>query len=153
MARARIASRFMGSAYAHLVWFVKGFLMWNAEQMFAKKFAGQDELDEHAARFLEDRRGGLRVQQGKGTVELYVNEGRWVGDCPNCNGGIAGPPAVWREPHGVCLGCGYRYKVRYPKDRVQIEAVLERRPMVHRNANVGESVGQLERENVLMGVN
>lgn len=45
------------------------------------------------------------------TVVPYVNHGRWVADCPACNGGMA----CWEEnPEACCLDCGRVYQVGEP---------------------------------------
>lgn len=98
----------------------------------------------------------------------YVNEGRWVADCPSegCTGAIILFPA----PAGfLCAGCfngeiGHRYRpVTWPAERSEIEAALVERPVpATRNwsgrarpgwgLTRGETVDDLAAENVARGV-
>lgn len=44
-------------------------------------------------------------------VLAYISGGKWVADCPTCNGGIA----CWCDnPRGACLDCGTIYPVSFP---------------------------------------
>ncbi len=75
----------------------------------------------------------------------YVNGGRWVADCPVCNGGIA----CWTEnPDGACLDCGNVFKIGFPDDIEQVEAALEKRPTPRQNWLPGETIDMLNAENV-----
>lgn len=84
-------------------------------------------------------------------VTAYVNQGRWVADCP-CGGGIA----CWDEmATAACLDCGHEFGVEWPADdeRTEAEALLAERADRLRNWHVGESVEQLRSENTfLLGV-
>lgn len=71
--------------------------------------------------FLRDRRGGLTPTMDARHVYAHVSDGRWVANCPQCNGGIA----CWDEnPHGCCLDCGHVYPVRWPDRYREVEADL-----------------------------
>ena len=103
--------------------------------------------------FLRER-SPLRLEQpiaDKRTVVPYINHGRWVADCPECNGGIA----CWDEnPRGCCLSCGHVYKVKWqpPDERAAAcRALGERADRRHWNwePHRGETVERLHTENVL----
>jgi hypothetical protein len=87
------------------------------------------------------------------TVKFYVNEDRWVGDCPYCNSGIAG---VYRAPVCVCLDCGREMLAEFPPepDVSVAEVVLAARPETNRNwrPDLGEDVDDLKVENVTRGI-
>ena len=87
------------------------------------------------------------------TVKFYVNEDRWVGDCPFCNSGIAG---VYRATVCVCLDCGREMLAEYPDepDVLQAEVILGARPEPNRNwrPDLGEDVDDLKVENVTRGI-
>jgi len=86
-------------------------------------------------------------------VILYLNQGRWVADCPFCNSGMPGHPDL--EVIG-CPDCGGLYKVDLPtkKEREQAEKILMwREKDVHLNwdRQRGETVQTLKEENVTRG--
>lgn len=81
-----------------------------------------------------------------GEVRAEVNHGRWLARCPRCPGAeLVQPddPVMW------CLSCGAGpYRVRFPRERRQIEALLLLRPRPEaRNWRPGESLDDLRREN------
>lgn len=81
-------------------------------------------------------------------VDAYINHGRWVIDCPNCNGGIL---AVANEVQ--CKECGRTYKAKFPSDREQAEHVLAQRPVANQNwLPDSETVSDLKAENALRGI-
>lgn len=87
------------------------------------------------------------------TVTAYVNQGRWVADCPECNGGIA----CWPEhDHGACLDCGRVYKVTFPTAAsiAKAEKALSRRPPANRNwrPDKDEQAGVLVEQNARRGL-
>jgi len=82
----------------------------------------------------------------------YVNEGRWVTTCLNCNGGIAVAPDIeWC----ACRDCGSMYKIVKP-DRAEVRAaerVLSHREPGNRNWHPGkEKIRDLKSENAKQGV-
>ena len=88
----------------------------------------------------------------RGKVEAYVNEGRWIAECPEeyCNGAEFVDPD-W--PVMVCSGgCGSGpFGVVFPKERENLTAVLVRRPVpATRNWAPGETVLGLKAENAVM---
>ena len=94
-------------------------------------------------------RHGLPLVTDPRPVQPYVSEGRWVGDCPECNGGIA----CWdQNPHGCCLTCGHMYPIVWHPDTASAAETLEVRPgrNQHWRPHLGETVAILERENALM---
>lgn len=100
--------------------------------------------------------------KGTGTkLPSYVNDGRWVADCPMCNAGIACHPDI---SQGCCLECGIVYQITFPplSLRQAAEEQLMVRPKGNRNwfpdeANArrhglegAEKVDQLKAENALL---
>lgn len=94
-------------------------------------------------------------------VQAYVNHGRWIAECPDCNGAQIMSET---ERRFWCLSCGnaainfaWRH-VRLPRDRDDIESTLMLRPAarpdkaITRNWNAGETVEELEQENASHGV-
>lgn len=99
-----------------------------------------------------------RIRRGDRTTDLrptrrqvksYVSGGKWIADCPDCNGGIA----CWIEnPRGACLDCGTIFRVNHPSqgEADRAEELLCARPdpatrSWHRH--LGETIEDLEREN------
>lgn len=83
-------------------------------------------------------------------LTVYVSGGRWIANCPTCNGGVAAWPYHER---GCCLDCGTTYPLDYP-DEGEIRRAAELlapRVEAHRNwhRHVGEGVERLEAENAL----
>jgi len=86
-----------------------------------------------------------------GSVQAYVNHGRWVADCPMlaCYGA-----RMVSDTHPMqCGSCGGGpYRVLFPQQRAAIEAVLLKRPD-DRNQNwAGETLAALRAENRAHGV-
>ena len=106
----------------------------------------------------------------KKTVNARVDFGRWMADCPDCNGCEYVDPD---DPFFFCLSCGnvtlegYARRVIFPKNMVEIEKELIRRPVndiiganavdkamkaksiyrgLSRSWNPGESVADLKRQ-------
>lgn len=118
------------------------------------------ELEAKWARELAKR--AMQPWRHGSPVAGYVNEGRWVASCLECNGGMA----CWPEMSETqCLDCGARYTVEFPapEELEQAAAVLRERPMRNRNwfpsrVTVGgveqqrESVKDLKAENARHGV-
>jgi DNA-directed RNA polymerase subunit M/transcription elongation factor TFIIS len=91
-------------------------------------------------------------------ADAYINHGRWVIDCPNCNGGIRAD----RDDNGnpvstggevICGNCKHKYKVKFPGDKEQAEAVMHHRPVENQNWHPdNESLSDLKSENALRGL-
>ena len=78
-------------------------------------------------------------------ISAYINEGRWLVDCPCGNGA----PVLPQESAAVCFSCGSVHtNVSMPADADAIERVLLRRKF-RRNQNwfQSETVEQLQEEN------
>ena len=83
-------------------------------------------------------------------LTCYASAGRWVADCPECNGGIA----CWKDnPQGACLSCGRIYPIRFPKGWETAGRLLDDRPKQRqRNWLPGEPVSHLAAENTAHGI-
>lgn len=99
--------------------------------------------------FLRDRRGGLTPIMDARHVYAHVSDGRWVANCPQCNGGIA----CWDEnPHGCCLDCGHVYSVRWPEGYKEAELILGTRPNPfnrHWHPHLGETLEAIRVETIV----
>lgn len=91
------------------------------------------------------------------TTPAIVNHGRWIVECPfpNCGGAQA---ASRTDPRFLCITCGNvgasnRWvRVVWPDHPEAIEDVLAPRPPMNRNWRPGETLEQLELENVGHGI-
>ena len=85
---------------------------------------------------------------GENVAVAEVNHGRWVVYCA-----CGGAEMAWNEGLVMCMGCFNSHaqhrliNVHFPARRQEIEAVLDRRPLVNRNWRRGESLDQLVIEN------
>jgi hypothetical protein len=109
-------------------------------------------VDEHGRRGPGTLSRGLLLRltgKPKGTLQAYVSDNRWVVDCGVCYGGIA--VADVRAPFALCLACGTRWSVEFPKDRKRAETLLLKRLPENRHwfPDRGETVDMLEIENVI----
>lgn len=82
-------------------------------------------------------------------ITVYVNEGRWIEECPDCHGAQLATPS---DPRFMCHCCGNaavggRFRpVVWPTEAAAVERELLRRPAeVNRNW-IGESVKDLRAE-------
>ena len=84
-----------------------------------------------------------------GTIEAYVNHGRWVADCV-CNGAELVAP----EQEMVCGSCGARNQVKFPgpTTRDKIEVALSRRELFNQNWPIDETVDELVAQNIENGI-
>jgi hypothetical protein len=100
------------------------------------------------------RRGS--IQPPKSSLSIIVvpveaNHGRWLINCPFCRGA---EPADPNDPRFFCLSCGNVkalgewLQVRWPLAKEKIEAVLLARPEEHQNWKEGETVDDLQAENI-----
>ena len=95
---------------------------------------------------------GKREPTDGGEVSAYINEGRWVADCPNCNGGMLTSPVV-----AVCFchDCGTIYEAMHPDPESVsgAEKVLANRPVRNRNWYPDrEDVADLQAENATRAI-
>lgn len=87
-------------------------------------------------------------------THAYANWSRWLWDCPVCHAAQVCTPA---DPRGYCVECwnagdGW-WPVVFPAEFEQINMLLARRPEPrHRNWLLGESVTQLQAENIALGI-
>ncbi len=94
------------------------------------------------------------VRKSRKSAVAYVNHGRWLFDCPECQAS----DYVWPgHTHALCTGCGTRYKLKSPSEAEirKVEKLLDARGARENqnwNAHWGESVKQLAAENSAMAV-
>ena len=85
-------------------------------------------------------------------VEVYVNQGRWIVECPDCRGAQL---ASLTDPRFMCNCCGNAAiggswrPVAWPKSADQIEALLADRPRDNQNWLPGEPLKALRADNDL----
>lgn len=85
-------------------------------------------------------------------VEAYVNEGRWVVDCPTCAGAQL---ACLSDPRFMCNECGNaevggRFRpvvLPVARTREALARILEPRPTANQHWRPGETLADLRREN------
>jgi hypothetical protein len=89
---------------------------------------------------------GQTVTRKTNSLDAYVNDGRWVADCP-CGGGIA----CWSEyQHGFCGSCCTVYMIRFPdaEDVATAEVLLSAREPDRRHWDpTAQTVDDLKVEN------
>jgi hypothetical protein len=97
----------------------------------------------------------LSIQPGRQertVIKARILYGRWLVDCPVCNGANDVDP---NEPVYICTSCGWPesfVEVEFPPDRELIETILLRRAAISaRNWNPGETVEMLLRETLEHG--
>ena len=78
-------------------------------------------------------------------TEAYVNQGRWVADCPDvdCSEAHKVAPGDWFG----CSNCGAIAEVSFPDNHAQIDAVLSMRRVPQTRNWTDETVHDLEQEN------
>lgn len=81
-------------------------------------------------------------------VMAFVNHGRWLIKCE-----CGGAEYAWEEGLFMCQSCwnsAYKHNFRkavFPKERKQIEELLEARPLLNRNFLLTDTVTILKAEN------
>lgn len=86
-------------------------------------------------------------------VEVVVNHGRWIAECPDCSGAQLTSP---EDRRFMCVSCanvavdGRWRPVKWPKAHVEIGGMLDVRPRDVANWLPGETVAQLREENELL---
>jgi hypothetical protein len=105
-----------------------------------------DWLKLEASKFLIDVAPGLYATP----VQARILYGRWLVDCPVCNGCN---DVVPDEPVYLCTSCGWPGQlapVEFPAEKKEIERLLLKRPRAsNRNWSIGEPAEKLIAENLL----
>ena len=120
-----------------------------------------DEVRAYWSAFLARKNMGPKPDpEGRASVP-YINQSRWVADCPACTGGAA----CWdQNPQACCLTCGTVFKVAWQLPTLRSAVIRElvarplycschpRHPGAHRNWNAyeGETLERLQFENRFM---
>lgn len=79
-------------------------------------------------------------------VKAYINHGRWVTDCPQCNSAELTPPGM---PRMICRECGFSERLQFPKNLDEIQTILQQRPLLNQNWKSGETIADLRIENAV----
>lgn len=91
------------------------------------------------------------LRESTTTIAAYISGGKWVADCPTCNGGVAAWPD---HPRGCCLDCGTVYTVSFPAAAKIQQAAELLAPRSVNDSNWhphrGETIDQLRHENELL---
>lgn len=88
-------------------------------------------------------------------IEVRVNHGRWIADCPFCSGAQM---ASFTDPRFLCADCGNInvggkwIRLVWPGDARGIEVALLVRSEPNRNWRPGETIAALRNENAQHGV-
>jgi hypothetical protein len=134
---------------------VAGWDKWvNGHERPHSVIAGATEAVPGAGLIVRKRRGDLStdLRESSKTLVVYVSGGRWIADCPDCNGGV---PAWPGHDRGCCLDCGTVYRLAYPPEAEirEVVALLAVRPELDRNywCHRGDTVEKLRAENVAAG--
>lgn len=117
-----------------------------------------DHLAEAAPLFYWSAPAPLRLDApvaGKDdAIEVYLNEDRWIAECPDCH---SAQLAAREDPRFLCHECanesigGKWRRVIWPgaRDLDRIEAAVAERPAGNRHWIPGETVTQLKLENAI----
>ena len=80
------------------------------------------------------RRGDFstELRKSRKAIVVHISRGKWIGDCPDCGGGVAGWPL---HPHGACLDCGTIFQLEYPTadECRELAQLMQVRPETERN--------------------
>jgi len=104
-----------------------------------------------ARKRLRDRPLVLNREVSNKTLRAKINHSRWIVSCPHC------PNAefLFTDKRFFCSECkngaisGKLYKVVMPKNKLQIQTLLEPRPIPNRNWKYPETIEDLVKENEL----
>lgn len=100
-----------------------------------------------------NRVGEHQIVDGGAQAAAYVSDGRWVTNCPACNGGIG----VWvGMSDGCCYDCGRVWQIVFPSasEIGRAETVLSKRPdsgTQNWRPDLGETIADLKAENAVRG--
>lgn len=87
-------------------------------------------------------------------LQVYLNHGRWVVDCPDCNGAQL---ACEDDPRFMCNECanaaagGLWRAIEWPANRDGIEKAVGVRKLANQNWAPGQKVQDLEAETRILG--
>jgi len=102
-----------------------------------------------ARKRLRDRPLVLNKEVSSKTLRANINHSRWIVNCPFCNSA----EFLFEDKRFFCTECqneeieGKLYKVITPGNRLQIEALLEARPIPNRNWKHPQTIDDLIEEN------
>ncbi len=102
-----------------------------------------------ARKRLRDRHRTLNIEVSNKTLRAEINHSRWLVNCPHCNNA----EFLFSDKRFWCTLCGNEgndgklYKVVMPKNKIQIETLLEPRPLFNRSWKYPETISDLAREN------
>ncbi len=104
-----------------------------------------------ARKRLSDRPIVLDREVSDKKLRAEINHSRWLVNCPHCNNA----EFLFSDKKFLCTLCknevidGRLYKVTMPKNKLQIETLLEPRPIKNRSWKYPEIIDDLTRENEL----
>jgi len=102
-----------------------------------------------ARKRLRDRPLVLNGEVSNKTLRAEINHSRWLVNCPHCNNA----EFLFSDKRFFCTECkneaigGKLYKVVMPRNKLQIETLLEPRPIRNRNWQYPETIDDLAKEN------
>jgi len=102
-----------------------------------------------ARKRLKDRPFDLNREVSNKTLRAEINHSRWLVNCPHCNN----TEFSFSDKRFFCTECkneaigGKLYRVVMPKNKLQIETLLEPRPIFNRNWKYPETISDLVKEN------
>ena len=104
-----------------------------------------------ARKRLRDRPLELNREVSNKTLKAEINHSRWLVMCPHCSSA----ELLFNDKKFFCSECknevigGKLYKIVMPKSTLQIETLLEPRPIRNRNWKYPETIEDLAKENEL----
>lgn len=116
----------------------------------AESYFGKMDRPE-ARKQLRDRFLVLRREVSNKTLRAEINHSRWIVMCSHCNNA----EYLFNDKRFFCSACenesigGKLYKVIMPRNRRQIETLLEPRPIHNRSWMYPETIEDLAKENEL----
>jgi len=104
-----------------------------------------------ARKRLQNRPLILKREVSDKKLRAEINHGRYIVVCPHCNNA----EFLFADKRFFCSECkneaidGKLYKVIVPRNKLQIETLLEPRPIANRNWKYPETIRDLAKENEL----